>query len=79
MQLVNHSITDEVFDNVLKGIADFFDPTTLDERRIYSKKSPLDKIRWELNSSTGENREYLKVAVHPQSHFPANPSGFRYI
>ncbi|KAJ1390881.1 Oxoglutarate/iron-dependent dioxygenase [Sesbania bispinosa] len=58
------------------GISDFFDSTTLDERRIYSKKSPSDKIRWELNSSTGENREYLKVAAHPQCHFPSKPPSF---
>ncbi|XP_068479475.1 2-oxoglutarate-dependent dioxygenase 19-like [Phaseolus vulgaris] len=74
--LVNHSIPDGVFDNILNGVSDFFDQTTLNERRIYSKRSPSDRIRWELNSSTGENREYLKVVAHPQSHFPSNPSGF---
>ncbi|XP_068475078.1 2-oxoglutarate-dependent dioxygenase 19-like [Phaseolus vulgaris] len=74
--LVNHSIQDGVFDNILNGVSDFFDQTTLNERRIYSKRSPSDRIRWELNSSTGENREYLKVVAHPQSHFPSNPSGF---
>lgn len=79
MQLVNHGITDEVLDNMLKGVSDFFNQTTLDERKIYSKRSPLDKIRWELNSYTGENREYLKVVAHPQYHFPSKPSGFRYI
>jgi len=79
MQLVNHTIPDGVFDNILKGVSDFFNQTTLDERRNYSKKFPLDKIRWELNSSAGENREYLKVVAHPQYHFPSNPSGFRYI
>ncbi|KOM57639.1 hypothetical protein LR48_Vigan11g067200 [Vigna angularis] len=75
--LVNHSITDEVLDNMLKGVSDFFNQTTLDERKIYSKRSPLDKIRWELNSYTGENREYLKVVAHPQYHLPSKPSGFR--
>ncbi|KAG4403549.1 hypothetical protein AAZX31_01G125200 [Glycine max] len=74
--LVNHTIPDGVFDNILKGVSDFFNQTTLDERRNYSKKFPLDKIRWELNSSAGENREYLKVVAHPQYHFPSNPSGF---
>jgi len=43
--LVNHSIPDGVFDNMLKGASDFFNQTTLDERKIYSKKSPSDKIR----------------------------------
>lgn len=79
MQLVNHSIPDEVLDSVLKGVSDFFDPTTIDERRVYSKKGPSDKIRWGLNSYVGENREYLKVVAHPQYHVPSNPSGRRYI
>ncbi|QCE03036.1 Isopenicillin N synthase-like [Vigna unguiculata] len=74
--LVNHSIPDEVHENMLKGISDFFNETTLDERKIYSKKSPSDKMRWELNSYSGENREYLKVVAHPQYHFPSKPSGF---
>ncbi|XP_027337286.1 flavanone 3-dioxygenase 3-like [Abrus precatorius] len=74
--LVNHTIPDRTFDSVLKGVSDFFDQTTLDERSIYSKKCPSDKIRWELNSSAGENREYLKVVAHPQHYFPSNPSGF---
>ncbi|CAJ1948654.1 unnamed protein product [Sphenostylis stenocarpa] len=74
--LVNHSIPNEVFDNILKGVSDFFNQTTLDEKMIFSKKSPSDRIRWELNSSAGENREYLKVVAHPQYHFPSNPSGF---
>jgi len=64
---------------MLNGVSDFFNQTTLNERMIYSKRSPLDTIRWELNSSTGENREYLKVVAHPQYHFPSNPHGFRYI
>jgi len=79
MQLIKHSIPDEVHDNMLKGISDFFNETTLDERKIYSKKSPSDKMRWKLNSYNGENREYLKVVAHPQYHFPSKPSGFRYI
>ncbi|XP_027368299.1 flavanone 3-dioxygenase 3-like [Abrus precatorius] len=72
--LVNHTIPDKVLDNVLKGFSDYFDPTTIDERRVYRKNAPSDKIRWDLNSYTGENREYLKVIAHPQYHAPASPS-----
>jgi len=64
---------------MLKGASDFFNQTTLDERKIYSKKSPSDKIRWELESSNEGNREYLKVVTHPEYHFPSDSSGFRYV
>ncbi|KAG5129175.1 hypothetical protein JHK84_035572 [Glycine max] len=63
--LVNHTIPDEVLDSVLKGFADYVDPKTIDERKVYRKNGPSDKIRWDLNSSAGENREYLKVVAHP--------------
>ncbi|KAK7320925.1 hypothetical protein VNO77_30881 [Canavalia gladiata] len=72
--LVNHTIPDEVLDSVLKGFSDFFDPTTVDERKVYRKNGPSDKIRWDQNSSAGENREYLKIIAHPQFHGPPNPS-----
>ncbi|WVY89297.1 hypothetical protein V8G54_034811 [Vigna mungo] len=77
--LVNHTIPDEVLDSTLKGFSDFFDPKTIDERRVFHKSGPLDKIRWDLNLSAGENREYLKVIAHPQFHAPSNPSGIRKI
>jgi len=78
MQLVNHTIPDEVLDSTLKGFSDFFDPKTIDERRVFRKSGSSDKIRWDLNSSAGENREYLKVIAHPKFHAPSNPSGIRY-
>lgn len=34
MQLVNHHIPDDVLKSVLNGISDYFDPTTIDERKI---------------------------------------------
>ncbi|XP_061363820.1 2-oxoglutarate-dependent dioxygenase 19-like [Gastrolobium bilobum] len=74
--LVNHTIPDRVFDGVLKGVSNFFDPTTRDERRIYSKKDSSDKIRWGFNSSDIENREYLKVITHPQYHVLSDSAGF---
>ncbi|KAK7377387.1 hypothetical protein VNO80_02811 [Phaseolus coccineus] len=77
--LVNHTIPDEVLDSILKEFSDFFDPKTIDERKVFRKSGPSDKIRWDLNSSAGENREYLKVIAHPQFHAPSNPSGIRKI
>ncbi|KAF7816773.1 flavanone 3-dioxygenase 3-like [Senna tora] len=75
--LVNHGIPDKLLDNFFHGISEFFDPMMLDERRaLYSKKDAMDRIRWVLRSSSGENREYLKVISHPNYHFPPNPSCF---
>ncbi|KAK7244093.1 hypothetical protein RIF29_38911 [Crotalaria pallida] len=72
--LVNHTIPDRVIDNILKGLADFFAPTNLDERRTYRKMDPSDKIRWCQNYSSGENRENLKVIAHPEFYVPSKPS-----
>ncbi|KAL4315117.1 hypothetical protein S245_051763 [Arachis hypogaea] len=74
--LVNHTIPDAVFEGILKGISNYFDPTTLNERKIYRKKGSLDTIRWDQNSSSGENREYLKLFAHPKFHAPAKASAF---
>lgn len=79
MQLVNHTIPDDVLKIVLRGISNYFDPITIDERRVYTKKGSSDKIRWNLNANDGENREYLKVIAHPRDHVPSNPISLRYI
>ncbi|GMN56434.1 hypothetical protein TIFTF001_025553 [Ficus carica] len=60
----------------LKGISDFFDPTEVKDRRLYEGKNPMDRIRWGLSSSLEENREHLKVVVHPQFHCPPKPAHF---
>ncbi|KAK4273954.1 hypothetical protein QN277_017253 [Acacia crassicarpa] len=74
--LVNHQIPEKLLDALFKGISEFFDPSTLEKRKVYSKKDPMDRIRWGQNYSSGENREYIKVIAHPQYHFPPNPSSF---
>ena len=67
--------------NVFNGVSNYFDPTTIDERRIYTKKGSSDKIRWGLTANDGENREYLKVIAHPQDQAFSYPtiSTLRYI
>ncbi|XP_054788323.1 2-oxoglutarate-dependent dioxygenase 19-like [Prosopis cineraria] len=76
--LVNHGIPDRVPDNLFKGISEFFDPMNSDERKLYRKKDPRERIRGDISSSNshGDNREYLKVMTHPQCHFPSHPFGF---
>ncbi|KAM6581441.1 hypothetical protein CsatA_005215 [Cannabis sativa] len=59
-------------ESVLKETSDFYDGTLIEERRQYERKSCSDKIRWELRSSSGENREYLKIVTHPHYHSPSN-------
>ncbi|CAK8569464.1 unnamed protein product [Lathyrus sativus] len=71
--LVNHTMPEDVLKNVLKRISDYFDPTTVDKRRISYKKYYSDKIRWQQNANDGENREYLKVIAHPKDQVPSNP------
>lgn len=65
--------------NLLKGVYEFFDPKTIDERRIYEEKGPSDKIRWEIIAHNEENREYIKAFTHPEYHYPCNLPGLRYI
>jgi len=79
MQLVNHTMPGDVLNNVLKQVSNYFDPTTIAERMIYSKNGSSDKIRWGLTANDGENREYLKVIAHPKDHIPSDPTSLRYI
>jgi len=79
MQLVNHTMSDDVLNNVLKQVSNYFDPTTIEERMIYSKKVPADKILWGLSADDGENREYLKVVAHPQDQASSNLTSLRCI
>jgi hypothetical protein len=81
LQLVNHTIQNDALKKVFKGVSNYFDPTTIDERRIYTKKGSSDKIRWGLTANDGENREYLKVIAHPQDQAFSCPtiSTLRYI
>jgi hypothetical protein len=68
-----------MLEGVFKGLSDFFNPREIEDRiKQYEKKNPTDKIRWGVNSTHGENREYLKVIAHPQCHCPTKPDSFRY-
>lgn len=78
LQLVNHGVPDSIFEDVFEQILNFFNPE-VEERSKYEKNHPTDKIRWGVRSYPGENREYLKLVVHPQFHCPPKPVGFRYI
>jgi len=70
---------DVVLKSILKQVSDYFDPTTIEERMVYSKNGSSDKIRWGLTANDGENREYLKVIAHPKDHVHSDPTSLRYI
>ncbi|CAK8569465.1 unnamed protein product [Lathyrus sativus] len=72
--LINHTMPDDVLKSVLNGVFDYFDPTTVEERRIYYKNTSSGNVRWGLNANDGENREYLKVIAHPKDQAPSNPT-----
>ncbi|GMN30336.1 hypothetical protein TIFTF001_041442 [Ficus carica] len=74
--LVNHGVPHRVFEGVLKGISDFFDPTEVEDRRLYEEKDPTDRIQWGLSSSVEEVREHIKVVVHPMFHSPPKSPHF---
>ncbi|XVF64442.1 hypothetical protein PTKIN_Ptkin09bG0170100 [Pterospermum kingtungense] len=74
--LIN-GVAESVVEGALKGISDFFELTTQEERSEYLKKNSMDRIRWGLRSHAGENREFLKVVAHPQHHCPNKPANFR--
>ncbi|GMN25756.1 hypothetical protein TIFTF001_040769 [Ficus carica] len=76
-QLVNHGVPQGIIESVLKGISDFFDPTDVENRRVYAGKNPTGMIKWGMCSSqAGDNREHLNVVVHPQFHCPPKPPHF---
>ncbi|KAJ4822439.1 hypothetical protein Tsubulata_019782, partial [Turnera subulata] len=68
--LVNHSVPDKVIEGALKKIADYFRETEDEEKRKYLKKSGEDTMVYGLNSYAGENREFVKMVVHPEYHCP---------
>ncbi|CAI0623831.1 unnamed protein product [Linum tenue] len=75
--LVNHGIPDEVIDGALRGIADFFEQTPVEEKSKYRKGDPRARILWDARCHAGENREHLKLLARPTFHCPPNPPSFR--
>ncbi|CAI0623891.1 unnamed protein product [Linum tenue] len=71
--LVNHGIPDEVIDGALRGIADFFEQTPVEEKSKYRKGDPRARILWDARCHAGENREHLKLLARPTFHCPPNP------
>ncbi|CAN1234630.1 2-oxoglutarate-dependent dioxygenase 19 [Linum perenne] len=75
--LVNHGIPNEVIDDTLSRIGEFFEENDVKEKSKYRKGDPKARIIWDARCHAGENREHLKLVARPQLHCPPNPPSFR--
>lgn len=81
--MINHGVPERLIDAVIDGCKGFFDLAE-EEKLEFKGKHVLDPIRYgtSFNPSVDKVfywRDFLKVFVHPQFHFPNKPSGFRYL
>ncbi|KAL6973985.1 hypothetical protein U1Q18_028167 [Sarracenia purpurea var. burkii] len=78
--LVNHGLEESLMD----ACDEFFNLREA-EKKEFEGKHVLDPIQFGTSFSAAKAqrvflwRNFLKVIVHPQFHFPNKPTGFRYI
>lgn len=80
--MTNHGVPESLMNSAIDGCDSFFHMSE-EEKLEFRGKHVLDPIRCgtSFNASVDEVlywRDFLKVLVHPQFHFPKRPSGFRY-
>ncbi|KAL8143835.1 hypothetical protein V2J09_016867 [Rumex salicifolius] len=78
--VVNHGVPEEIMNKMMDGVQSFFN-LTVEEKREFQGSHVLDPIRCgtSFNSSVEKVffwRDFLKVFVHPNFHFPHKPQGF---
>ncbi|KAL5563439.1 hypothetical protein UlMin_033186 [Ulmus minor] len=78
--VINHGVPERLMGAVIDGCRGFFELSEEDKEE-FKANHVLDPIRYgtSFNASVEEVffwRDYLKVFVHPQFHFPNKPSGF---
>lgn len=81
--MINHGVPEELMKAVMDGSLRFF-YLSEEEKHEYQGKHVLDPIRCgtSFNASVDKVlfwRDFLKVFVYPEFHFPDKPAGFRYI
>ncbi|GMH16398.1 hypothetical protein Nepgr_018239 [Nepenthes gracilis] len=79
--VVNHGVPEGIMKEMIDGCKGFFD-LTAEEKREFLGKDVLDPIRCGTSFNVSVEkvhfwRDFLKVTVHPQFHFPHKPFGFR--
>ncbi|KAM1002372.1 hypothetical protein ACFX2C_002815 [Malus domestica] len=78
--VINHGVPESLMQAILDGCEGFFDLTE-EEKQEFEGKHVLDPIRCGTSFNTSvENvrfwRDFLKVFVYPEFHFPSKPAGF---
>ncbi|KAF3975154.1 hypothetical protein CMV_001572 [Castanea mollissima] len=79
-KLINHGVPESLTEAMIEGIREFFNLTD-EEKREFEGKNFLDPITCGTSVNTSMEkvyywRDYLKVFVHPEFHFPNKPAGF---
>ncbi|KAK4563908.1 hypothetical protein RGQ29_006119 [Quercus rubra] len=78
-KVINHGVPESLMEAMIEGIRGFFNLTD-EEKREFEGKNLLDPIRCGTSFNTSIDkvfywRDYLKVVVHPEFHFPNKPAG----
>lgn len=81
-QVINHGVSESLMKDVMDACYKFFNLTD-EEKKLYEGTDVLDPIRCGTSFNTSKEkiffwRDFLKVLVHPDFHFPDKPKGFRY-
>ncbi|XP_054776939.1 2-oxoglutarate-dependent dioxygenase 19-like [Prosopis cineraria] len=78
--LINHGIPENLINSMMEGVKGFFNLSE-EEKKEFQGKHIFDPIRYGSSINTAVEkihcwRDFLKVFVHPEFHFPHKPSGF---
>uniref|UniRef100_A0A5B6Z0P1 Fe2OG dioxygenase domain-containing protein n=1 Tax=Davidia involucrata TaxID=16924 RepID=A0A5B6Z0P1_DAVIN len=78
--LINHGVPECLMKAVMDGCAEFFNQTE-EEKREFEGKHMWDPIRFGTSLNPKKDkvffwRDFLKLLVHPEFHFPHKPTGF---
>ncbi|CAM8994600.1 unnamed protein product [Rhodiola kirilowii] len=81
--VVDHGVEESLVEGIIDGVEQFFNLTE-EEKQQFEGKHVLDPIRCGTSFNVSVEkcffwRDYLKVFVHPEFHFPHIPSGFSHI
>lgn len=81
-QVVNHGVPESLMKGVITACDEFFNLRE-EEKEEFEGKHVLDPIRCGTSFHANIDkvfywRDFLKVFVHPEFHFPDKPTGFRY-
>ncbi|XP_038886412.1 protein DMR6-LIKE OXYGENASE 2-like [Benincasa hispida] len=81
--VINHGVAEKLREEMMECCEEFYDLTE-EEKRVYETEHVLDPIRYGTSFNPHVEkvflwRDYLKIMVHPNFHFPSKPLKFREI